>query len=671
MILRNDISIGNLSDVGREREENQDYFGYYEAQNDREFQKKGRLIIVADGMGGHAGGKAASRLAVEAIKNHYLADSTHNIPNMLRESIEKANKVIHQKSTKEKNLEGMGTTCSCMAIHDGLAYIAHVGDSRIYQVRNNQVKQLTQDHSWVAQMLRDGLLTPEEAENHPKSNIILRSVGSKRTVEVDLYNPIRLMEGDIYLFCSDGLTGLVNDEEILEILSVNKPQPACQQLVNLANQRGGYDNITVQVIRINSVADVTATDQLRVPDSMSRQDKMIDQKMQPSPPIQQTPKPAKLSNKIFVSVICLLLIIIGGGFYTFYVSQEPNIPKEPLVPKPDIAEPPPKPVQNQFPNTPIAEKNIILQSVNFKYNQKDEYLYPDENSYFAAINGKDKIISIYFTLGGKIYLSTNRKNEIPAEISFSKIDYRSPDGETRGLFNDQTGGIYLATYYKTNNQLGIRHILTDPAKKNVADQPLIVLQSNTASGALNEVDPDTVFLSTHSPKDFSFFPINDHIFLVSLAEGSYFINTAEKKVEQLEFRGFIPPPNFLANVLYLPKNDTIIFFSKAGPQYSFFQYTPQKGIEQRPEMPTLLLPQSLGITYRSKSGLYYVFSREALIAINTKQDMEAIKYIDSNETVLTLDRIVKDPDSKLLLGVQFQPHGRTKIFRIQLNNYGG
>ena len=103
MILRNDISIGNLSDVGREREENQDYFGYYEAQNDREFQKKGRLIIVADGMGGHAGGKAASRLAVEAIKNHYLADSTHNIPNMLRESIEKANKVIHQKSTKEKN----------------------------------------------------------------------------------------------------------------------------------------------------------------------------------------------------------------------------------------------------------------------------------------------------------------------------------------------------------------------------------------------------------------------------------------------------------------------------------------------------------------------------------------------------------------------------------------
>lgn len=238
------LTVAQRSDTGRVRPENQDYL---DVSSPREGST---LLIVADGMGGHRGGATASRLAASEIARRY-AESTAPDPRLaLLSSFLEANEVILAQSQQSQDLRGMGTTCSALLVIGNKAFTAHVGDSRVYRIREGQIEQLTDDHSLVATMVREGLLTSEEAEVHPRRNVLQRSVGVASDLEVDVSDAFELREGDRFLLCSDGLHGLVKPEELTAEIGAHPPAEAVQRLVDMALERGAPDNVTAIVAEV-------------------------------------------------------------------------------------------------------------------------------------------------------------------------------------------------------------------------------------------------------------------------------------------------------------------------------------------------------------------------------------------------------------------------------------
>lgn len=239
------FSYGNLSDTGKVREKNEDYFGTTSTPH-------GILFLVCDGMGGHKGGQRASRLAVEVIQNSVI-DSNSNDPVALLDTAQKtANEKIIEEAAADPGLTGMGTTSVALLLQPGnkpKAWISHVGDSRIYRIRQGRIEAITIDHSVVMEMVKHGIITAEQARTHPKSNVITQALGSKETIKPDTIE-IEVCKNDRYILCSDGLTDLVEDEEILKLSKGNSHQELAEKLVHLANEYGGIDNSTVQVIDI-------------------------------------------------------------------------------------------------------------------------------------------------------------------------------------------------------------------------------------------------------------------------------------------------------------------------------------------------------------------------------------------------------------------------------------
>jgi protein phosphatase len=243
------------TDVGLVRSENQDYGIYTTPSEEREAHPGGRLLVVADGMGGHRGGATASRIAGETVKAQYLGSEGDDIAAALKDSLLRANSRVFHEAQANPELRGMGTTTSALVVRDGNAWVGHVGDSRIYMVRNDEIKQLTDDHSLVATMVREGLLTKTEAENHPRRNVLQRSIGVSEQVEVDVRGPFALEVGDVFILCSDGLHGVVKEEEMREI--AQKPlREAADSFIRMAIERGAPDNVTVIVARIVPAAEV-------------------------------------------------------------------------------------------------------------------------------------------------------------------------------------------------------------------------------------------------------------------------------------------------------------------------------------------------------------------------------------------------------------------------------
>jgi serine/threonine protein phosphatase PrpC len=260
------LEFGNASDVGCVREHNEDSFICLQPSGRRQTRRRGHLVVVCDGMGGAVGGKTASGIAIEAIPEVYYGGNHGDPSSALSEAIREANRRIHKRASDDPELAGMGTTAVAAALVEGRAYIAHVGDSRCYLVRDGAIEQITEDHSIVQKMVKDGLLTPEQARNHPESHILSRSVGVVPNVEVDLEDPIELRHGDTIVLCSDGLSGQVEPAEIFSTVDSATPQEAAGKLVELARERGGPDNITVQVVRAvagrverHSQTQITAT----------------------------------------------------------------------------------------------------------------------------------------------------------------------------------------------------------------------------------------------------------------------------------------------------------------------------------------------------------------------------------------------------------------------------
>ena len=251
------IEAFGLTDVGKKRKHNEDAYALDAEEG---------LFIVADGMGGHAAGEVAAKITVETIGEFIAATrqkeeatwpfkynhELHFNSNRLAVAIEKANERVMSAVAAQPWLKGMGTTVVAGLLNEKILSLAHVGDSRAYLYREGELTLLTDDHSWVQEQVSAGILTEEEAKTHPLKNVVTRALGGGPSVSPDL-REMEFSRGDAFLFCSDGLTTMLSDEEIRDSVSAahdQEPQALCEALVELANQKGGVDNITVVFVRI-------------------------------------------------------------------------------------------------------------------------------------------------------------------------------------------------------------------------------------------------------------------------------------------------------------------------------------------------------------------------------------------------------------------------------------
>lgn len=244
------ITSAGTTNIGRKRKVNQDSFL---------MEPAARLFVVADGMGGHAGGETASRLTVETVVQSILQDKNSSLemqaPDLVMGAIHRANTAVYSTAEKNKSLSGMGTTVVGMYFNEGKIYVGHVGDSRVYVARRGQLWQVTRDHSLVNEKLKAGIITREQMKKDRSRNVITRSVGFESSVLVDVYQR-EVNPGELYLACSDGLSGMVEDAEMISIIDQHawdgdNLDNLVNAMIEKANQHGGDDNITCVVARVD------------------------------------------------------------------------------------------------------------------------------------------------------------------------------------------------------------------------------------------------------------------------------------------------------------------------------------------------------------------------------------------------------------------------------------
>ena len=253
MKIRAGIELANATDLGCERENNEDYFCYSEPPEESEFSRKGRLAVIADGMGGEEGGEIASRLVVDTVRTTYFVHPENDPHASLVEAFIAAHRAILDFVRERPELKEMGTTCTAVAIHDGGAHFGHIGDSRLYLIRGGSIARLTNDHTAINRLIQQGVIRPEEADTHPQRHVLTAALNARPGVSADFSpEPVPVHPGDALVLCTDGLWGQVSDQELLATVSANAPTQACKELVQLARARGGPDNITVQILRIGN-----------------------------------------------------------------------------------------------------------------------------------------------------------------------------------------------------------------------------------------------------------------------------------------------------------------------------------------------------------------------------------------------------------------------------------
>jgi PPM family protein phosphatase len=249
-----EVKAYGLTHVGRQRQHNEDSFLVAD---------EAKLFLVADGMGGHAAGEIASRIAVDSISEfivhtkeddgtwpHAYDEHYTRTTNRLMAALRMANTRVLEAMRKDARLRGMGTTVVAAMADGGKMSVAHVGDSRAYMIRHGKISRITSDHSWVFEQVQAGMLTEAEAEKHPLRNVITRALGGALSVNPDA-SEIDSKPGDVYLLCSDGLTGMVPEDEILKLVTANADdlEKACKELIDMANERGGLDNVTAILVK--------------------------------------------------------------------------------------------------------------------------------------------------------------------------------------------------------------------------------------------------------------------------------------------------------------------------------------------------------------------------------------------------------------------------------------
>jgi protein phosphatase len=287
---RGALEYASLSDVGLRRANNQDTFSAALAADEVDWRRRGHVFMVADGMGAHAAGELASKMACESLPHTYRKLLDRSPADAIKAAIASANADIHERGQANAEFQGMGTTCSVLVLLPDAAVVAHVGDSRVYRLRDDKIEQLTFDHSLVWEMTAAGQMPRGEVASFIPKNIITRSLGPRPDVQIDLEGPFTLRAGDTFLLCSDGLSGQVKDEEIGAILAALSPEEAVRTLVDMANLRGGPDNVTALVVRVKCVP---------LPDPS-----------EPEPALIADSQGSKLSQALWAAVaVCLLVAL--------------------------------------------------------------------------------------------------------------------------------------------------------------------------------------------------------------------------------------------------------------------------------------------------------------------------------------------------------------------------
>jgi len=309
------IASSASTDTGRRRRRNEDAFVC-----------EPPLFAVADGMGGAQAGEVASRLAADSVREAKLGDLPS--PEQTVEIIREANRRVYAYSSENASTRGMGTTMTVALVEGSVVTIGHVGDSRAYLLREDQLTQLTQDHSLVAELVRSGRLSPKEAESHPRRSVITRALGTESDVEVDVFS-IRAQNGDLFLLCSDGLTSMVSDEEIAKLLVAARADldSAGEKLVAAANQAGGEDNITVVLFELEAGEPETEEEpdqKLDVAKTLTEADAVPALKLATQSSRGHRPRRATLIALAFV----FLLALVGLGVFTVstahFIGAEPD-----------------------------------------------------------------------------------------------------------------------------------------------------------------------------------------------------------------------------------------------------------------------------------------------------------------------------------------------------------
>jgi serine/threonine protein phosphatase PrpC len=253
MRIRPGVELASLSDIGCQRENNEDQYAYWEPANDEEFARKGRLAIVADGMGGHEGGQEASRIAVETIRETFAENPDGDAQSLLTVGFKIAHERILEYASAHPELHGMGTTATAIALKGNQLYYAHVGDSRLYLVRGANISRVTHDHSYVGRLVQNGVISAAEAEIHPQRHILTAALGAGAELLPETpEHAIELQKDDVLVLCTDGLWSLLSENEIRDVVSGSEPTEACRALIQMTKDRGGPDNITLQVLRLSA-----------------------------------------------------------------------------------------------------------------------------------------------------------------------------------------------------------------------------------------------------------------------------------------------------------------------------------------------------------------------------------------------------------------------------------
>jgi serine/threonine protein phosphatase PrpC len=379
------------SDIGMVRIENQDSLGKYPPDNFDLYTERGHLFIVADGMGGHAGGRLASSTAVDIITDVFRRSYSTDMEQLISKALSSANQAIYQKAQDSIDYKKMGTTCVVLVLNNDKASIGNVGDSRIYKIESGNIEQLTTDHTQVQEMMKRGILTPEEAEKHPSRSILARALGVDPEVESDVLGGIELKPGQIFILCTDGLSK-VTSEEILRISTENNPKDACDKLIGLANERGGKDNVTVQIIKISSTI----------------------------PAIEKT-VPKKKSHFTFF----LFLIILAAALFLFskeisdLIKGENNeIIQQENVPVPEVLT-----VQQDDKFAAKVQQAEALMKKGRLEGALDIYksILTDEPMHLTALNGTNEIIAIYLSKADALKGQNNFKGALSYYVKINEL----------------------------------------------------------------------------------------------------------------------------------------------------------------------------------------------------------------------------------------------------------
>ena len=356
MTIMDNFLIAKATDVGATRQVNEDSMTVFDSPN-------GQVLAVCDGMGGQAAGDVASQLAVNIIEN-ILTDNTFETPEeAIRRSVLAANQGVLNRTAQNPELEGMGSTCVMLIIKDGRVHCGWVGDSRIYYIANHTIRQISHDQSYVQQLLDSGQITKEEAFNHPQKNEITNCIGLQGMTAPDTVAvPIVPEPGSVFLLCSDGLSGMVDERQIERVVSNTKMslQQKADRLVAMANEAGGLDNITVEMVQFGTseVAGATSGTLFETPSGIDNT--------------------KKKSHKLIYSIICILVIAalcLGGGYYYMTQKQKEEAAKAKIEDKGKTSNPtgngggnesrptspvtPTAPVQNPPTTKPVAPVNPV------------------------------------------------------------------------------------------------------------------------------------------------------------------------------------------------------------------------------------------------------------------------------------------------------------------------